>query len=426
MKRLADLPLGLRILVGLVLGACVGVLLPGPGLAPWSDGIAYIANIAGKLWLSALQMTVLPIVFALLTIGLGRTSGTAGTGDSVARRAVFVFAALYLFSLIVAVILNQVLLDLWPVSAEATAAFGKVTASNVAADVPKAGDIILSLLPSNVFAAFAAGSMLPVVVFAVIFGLAMRRVEDSRRTQIVSLISALADVMFKIIAGVLLLAPLGVFALVLGTVHETGLAIVWGLAGYLRHVVTVATVMLVLVYPVAWLWGRIGIARFAAAAAPSQLVALSTQSSVGSLPVMLESAKTLQISEASSSVALPLAVSIFRFSGPAITLTVAAYAASAAGLHIGTTQLVAGAMLAMLMEFTAVGLPNQVSMFALYAPVFAAFGAPLGFLPVMLAVETIPDAIGTAANVSMDIAATGVVDRLQGNAPVDEPQLAVA
>src|SRR4051794_27831081 len=125
MKRLADLPLGLRILVGLVFGACVGVLLPGPGAAPWSDGIANIANTAGKLWLSALQMTVLPIVFALLTIGLGRTSGTAGTGDSVARRAVFVFAALYLFSLIVAVMLNQLLLDLWPVSAEATAAFGK-------------------------------------------------------------------------------------------------------------------------------------------------------------------------------------------------------------------------------------------------------------------------------------------------------------
>jgi len=203
--------------------------------------------------------------------------------------------------------------------------------------------------------------------------------------------------------------------LVLGTVHETGLAIIWGLAGYLRHLVTVVAVMLALAYPVAVLWGRIGIARFAAAAAPSQLVALSTQSSVGSLPVMLESAKRLRIGEEAANVSLPLAVSIFRFSGPAVTLTVAAYAASAAGLHVGSTQLIGGAMLALLMEFTAVGLPNQVNIFAINAPVFAVFGAPLGFLPVMLAVETIPDAVATTATVSMDIAATAVVDRLQRN-----------
>ena len=96
-----------------------------------------------------------------------------------------------------------------------------------------------------------------------------------------------------------------------------------------------------------------------------------------------------------------------------MTLSVAAYAASAAGLHVGTTQLIGGALLALLMEFTGVGLPNQVNIFALNAPVFAAFGAPLGFLPVMLAVETIPDAVATTVSVSMDVAAAGVVDRLE-------------
>jgi len=276
-----------------------------------------------------------------------------------------------------------------------------------------AGAIIVSIVPSNVFGAFASGAMLPVVVFAILFGLAMRTIEPDRRKHIVSLIESIADVMFKIVGWVLLIAPLGVFALVIGTVHETGLAIIWGLAGYLRHVLIVMSVLLLFVYIIAAFWARISLGRFAAATAPSQLVALSTQSSVGSLPVMLASAKTLQIGENTTNVVLPLAVSIFRFSGPAMTLSVAAYAASAAGLHVGTTQLIGGALLALLMEFTGVGLPNQVNIFALNAPVFAAFGAPLGFLPVMLAVETIPDAVATTVSVSMDVAAAGVVDRLE-------------
>ena len=413
MKRLARTPLGIRILIGLVLGACVGSFLPGPGIAAWSDSAADVARIVGQLWLSALQMTVLPIVFALLTVGLGRTSGAAGQDGSIVRRSVIVFATLYALSLVVAIIVNRLLLDVWPVSAAAAEAFQKVTQSSSPAARMDAGAIIVSIVPSNVFGAFASGAMLPVVVFAILFGLAMRTIEPDRRKHIVSLIESIADVMFKIVGWVLLIAPLGVFALVIGTVHETGLAIIWGLAGYLRHVLIVMSVLLLFVYIIAAFWARISLGRFAAATAPSQLVALSTQSSVGSLPVMLASAKTLQIGENTTNVVLPLAVSIFRFSGPAMTLSVAAYAASAAGLHVGTTQLIGGALLALLMEFTGVGLPNQVNIFALNAPVFAAFGAPLGFLPVMLAVETIPDAVATTVSVSMDVAATGVVDRLE-------------
>ena len=421
MTRLAKAPLGVRILIGLLLGVAAGMLLPRPGAGQWSDDIANVAHIAGQLWLSALQMTVLPLVFALLTMGLGGASGISAEGSSIARRSIFVFAALYSLALAVAVVLNFLLLSVWPVSDAAIAAFQKLAGNAVQAQAPNAGDIILTLVPSNIFAALASGSMIPVVVFAILFGLALRHVDEKHRGPIASLIESIASVMFKIVTWVLMLAPLGVFALVLATAHETGLAVIWGLAGYLRHLVTIAAVMLALAYPVAVLWGRIPLVRFASGATSSQLVAVSTQSSVGSLPVMLEASRTLEIGDEVAGVSLPLAVSIFRFSGPALTLSVGAYAASIAGLHIGIAQMVGGAILSLLVEFTAVGLPTQVSFFALYAPVFAAFGAPLGFLPVMLAVETIPDAVGTAANVSMDLAATAVVDRGRRRAATERP-----
>lgn len=230
------------------------------------------------------------------------------------------------------------------------------------------------------------------------------------------LIDTVADIMFIIVGWVLVLAPLGVLGLAMGTAHETGLAMLWGLGGYLRHIVVVTFVMLTLAYPVAVLWGRIGLRRFAAGVAPSQLVALGTQSSIASLPVMLRSAKGLGVSEATADVTLPLAVSIFRFTGPALTLTVASYAAAMAGMPPSLGLMGLCALIAMLMEFAAVGLPNQVSMFAISAPAFAALGAPLGFLPVFLSVDVIPDAIATTGIVSMDVAATTVVNRLQSPA----------
>ncbi|MEO7654886.1 MAG: cation:dicarboxylase symporter family transporter [Sphingomicrobium sp.] len=416
MRRLLDLPLGVRILAGMLLGLTIGLSLPGTGQTAWADNLATVGQVAGRLWLAALQMTVLPLIFALLSTGLARAGSGAG-GGTIAKHALMVFASLYALALLVGITLNSLLLSMWPVSASAIDAFRNVAAASVDTKAPSIGDIVLGIVPTNVFAALAAGAVLPVVIFALMFGLAMGRTEAPQRNSIVKLIETVADIMFIIVGWVLVLAPLGVLGLAMGTAHQTGVAMLWGLGGYLRHIVVVTVVMLLLAYPVAVLWGRVGLRRFAAGVAPSQLVALGTQSSVASLPVMLKSAKGLGVSDATADVTLPLAVSIFRFTGPALTLTVASYAAALAGVPPSLGLLAFCALIAMLMEFAAVGLPNQVSLFAISAPAFAALGAPLGFLPVFLSVDVIPDAIGTTGIVSMDIAATTAVDRLQSPLP---------
>lgn len=423
MLRLSQVPLGLRILAGVLVGIAVGLLLPKPETAAWADNFTMAGQLFGHLWLASLQMTVLPLVFALLTTGLARArSGQAG--GSVARRAVLVFAALYATGLTVGIALNLFLLKLWPVSGAAVNAFQNVRSTSVDAKVPLVSDIVLGIVPTNVFAALASGSVLPVVVFAVLFGLAMTRTAEPRRKSIVDFIDTIADIMFTIVGWVLVLAPLGVLGLAMGTAHKTGVGMLWGLGGYLRHMVIVLLVLLALAYPVAVLWGRISLRRFAAGVAPSQLVALGTQSSVASLPVMLKSAEALGVSEETASVTLPLAISIFRFVGPALTLTYAVYAAAMAGMPPSLSSLTLCAAIAMLMEFAAVGLPNQVSLFAVAAPAFAALGAPLGFLPVFLSVDVIPDAIATTGIVSMDVAATAAVSRMQASTAIEEAALA--
>jgi Na+/H+-dicarboxylate symporter len=417
MRRLRNVPLGIRILVGVLIGIAIGIALPKAGTAPWADNFANSGRVAGLLWLASLQMTVLPLVFALLTTGLARAGSGAG-GGAIAKRSVLVFAALYALALTVCITLNFFLLKLWPVSPAAVEAFRSVRSAAVDAKAPSIGDIVLGIVPTNVFAALAAGAVLPVVVFAVLFGLAMARAEEGQRAAVMKLIDTVAAIMFTIVGWVLVLAPLGVFGLAMGTAHQTGLAMLWGLGGYLRHVVIVMLVMLACAYPVAVLWGGVGLRRFAEAVAPSQLVALGTQSSVASLPVMLKSAGALGVAEENANVTLPLAVSIFRFVGPPITLTYATYAAAMAGAPPSLGLLCFGAMVALLMEFAAVGLPNQVSFFAVIAPACAAMGAPLGFLPMFLSVDVIPDAIGTTGIVSMDVAAATVVNRMQAPSAV--------
>jgi Na+/H+-dicarboxylate symporter len=372
-------------------------------------------QVAGQLWLASLQMTVLPLVFALLTTGLARAGSEAG-GGTTAKNAVLVFSALYVLALLLGIALNLLLLKMWPVSSAAVQAFENIGSEAVKAKIPSLGDVILGIVPTNIFAALTSGAVLPVVVFALLFGLAMARADADRRDAIVRLIDTVADIMFTIVGWVLFLAPLGVLGLALGTAHETGLALLWGLGGYLRHMVTVLLVMLALAYPVAMIWGRVALRRFAAGVAPSQLVALGTQSSVASLPVMLKSADALHVSEDTANVTLPLAVSIFRFVGPPLTLTYATYAAAMAGTPPSLGLMIFCAAIALLMEFAAVGLPNQVSLFAVAAPAFAALGAPLGFLPVFLSVDVIPDAIATTGIVSMDVAATTAVERMQSSA----------
>lgn len=412
MQRLKQVPLGIRILAGVLVGVTIGLLLPKPGTVAWADTVATSGQVTGQLWLASLQMTVLPLVFALLTTGLAR-AGSGRTGGTLARRAALVFATLYAMGLAVGVTLNLLLLKLWPVSTAAKLAFQNVRSASVDVKLPMVGDIILGAVPTNVFAALAAGAILPVVVFAVLFGLALSQLDELKGKSVLSLIDTIADVMFTIVRWVLVLAPLGVLGLAMGTAHKTGIGMLWGLGGYLRHMVIILLVMLLLAYPVAIFWGRIGLRRFAAGVAPSQLVALGTQSSVASLPVMLRAAIALRISEETANVTLPLAVSMFRFVGPPLTMTYAIYAAAMAGAPPPLSLMVLCAAIAMLMEFAAAGLPNQVNLFAVSAPAFAAVGAPLGFLPIFLSVDVIPDAIATTGIVSMDVAAMTAVNRLQ-------------
>jgi Na+/H+-dicarboxylate symporter len=142
------------------------------------------------------------------------------------------------------------------------------------------------------------------------------------------------------------------------------------------------------------------------------VVAGSTQSSLATLPAMLESAnRRLGYSTQVTSLVLPMAVTLMRITSPVQYLSAAAFIAWAYGIDLGPAQLLTGAALSVVISLGSVGLPGQVSFMATNLPVTQAMGLPVAPLGLLLAVDTIPDVFATVGNVTADVTATSVVVR---------------
>jgi Na+/H+-dicarboxylate symporter len=151
---------------------------------------------------------------------------------------------------------------------------------------------------------------------------------------------------------------------------------------------------------------RIGMGRFVRAALPAQAVAISTQSSLASLPAMLKGADSLGVPVPVAGLILPLAAAMFRWTGPAMNLGVAIYVARWFGVAMTPGTIVAAVAVAGLTSLGTVSLPGQISFVSAVTPIAAVLGAPTLPLGLLVAVETIPDIIRTVGNVTMDIAVT--------------------
>ncbi|TCZ83077.1 dicarboxylate/amino acid:cation symporter [Lysobacter sp. N42] len=412
-----------RVLLGLLLGAVIGLALAASDAA-LAARVADAVQPIGRLWLNALQMTVVPLVAALVILGVNTARDAAASGRT-ARRAIACFLVLLSLGAALAAIAAPLLLSWLPRPPGLAESLGAAEAGAAQLAVPASfGDWFTGIIPSNALAAAAASAMLPLVVFALFFGFALARIDAARRERLLELVQAIGDVMIVIVRWVLWAAPLGVFALVLAVCARVGGGMLGVFGTYIGLQVVLYLAMTLLLYPIAMVAGRERLGRFAAAILPAQTIAASTQSSLASLPAMLESAGTrLGYPLPVTSLVLPMAVSLFRITSPMQYVGVAAFIAWAHGVDLTAAQLVAGAALAVVISMGSVGLPGQVSFMATNMPVTQAMGLPVEPLGVLLALDTIPDMFATVGNVTADLTATSVVaggQRGAGDA-ADEP-----
>jgi Na+/H+-dicarboxylate symporter len=403
-----------RILLSLVAGLLLGI-----ATAHWAPAFAERAASVGEpiggLWLDALRMTIIPLIVALLVIGIA-DSTEAARASRVAARAMLMFITILFLSAVLASILIPLWFRIWPMPVDSAAALkGALTASSEKiGEVPGFAAFLRSMVPTNPIAAAANDAILPLIVFTTVFAFALTRIADAPRQMLTRFFRAISDTMLVIINWVLWLAPIGVFALAYVVGARAGASAFGALVHYVVVVSSVGALIILLAYPVGVIGGRLGLGAFARAVSPSQAVAISTQSSLASLPAMLRGAHTIGVPVAASGVVLPLAVAVFRATGSGMNLAVALYVAHWYGVELGPAQIAVGLAAGTLTTIGSISLPGQISFVTSIAPICLAIGVPIEPLVLLVAVETIPDIFRTVGNVTMDVAVTATVARRSG------------
>src|SRR5688500_12694714 len=402
-----------RILLALIARLLLGIASVGLGPV-FVERTTAVAEPIGGMWLNALRMTIVPLVVSLLITGVAATAEAARAGR-LATRGLILFVVFLWISSLAAALLTPLLIELFPLPGESIAALRQaMTGTEPVGQVPGFADFLRGIVPTNAIAAAAEDAILPLILFTLVFAFALTRLPAEPRERLVGFFRAIADVMLVVIGWVLWIGPIGVFALAYVVGARAGGEAFGALLHYVLIVSAVGVVIWLAAWPLAWAGAGVSPLRFTRAIAPSQAGAFSTQSSLATLPAMLRAAEKLDVPVAASGVLLPMALAIFRATGPSMNLAVAIYIAYWFGIELTPAALAFGVAAAATTTMGAVGIPGQASFITSIAPICLAMGVPIEPLALLIAVEVLPDLVRTLGNVSMDVAATATVARRSG------------
>ena len=394
-------------MLGLVAGLGIGAAVAATGVS--AGPIAAAADVVGTMWISAILMTILPLVVSKLIVSIaghedGRTLGRAG------RRAAVLIVGLQVATAVLAAAVMPPVFAWLPIDPATSATLrSAVPAAASQGTLLPMGQWIVAFLPANVFRAAADGAIVPVLVFSLLFAMATRRIPAPQRDPLVALFRAVDAAITVLLQWIVACSPIGVFALGLALALRVGTGVVSALAYYIVISSAVMVVITAALYFVVYAGGRVSPGRFARAVAPAQVVAFGTHSSMAALPSMLEAAQTcLGVSPTGTGFVLPMALAVFKYSGPAWFVLVACFIGRLYGMAIDPSRLVAVVVVSVITSFAIGGVPSGAAV--VVAPVLAAAGLPAEAMGMLLAVDPIPNAFRTVANVTGMLAVTVLAD----------------
>lgn len=376
---------------------------------------------AGTLWVNLIRMVVLPLVVGALV------AGVAGFGDPrrlgrLGGRAILFFLATGVAGIAIGLVLARLVLPLAPLSPEATASLRDAAAAGAAEvgrsvqQLPGFAQFLTGLVPANPVKAAADGALLPVIVFSVLFGLAVAHLDEERRRTITGLADAVVAAVVKLVGWFMVAAPVGVACLAAPVAARLGWEVLASFGLFIAVVVAGCLLFTAVVLgPVVRLLVRLPLGRFARAAAPAYAVGFSTTSSMAALPAMLEVATAdLRVSPPVAGFVVPLAASLNRPASALYQAVAAVFLAGLYGVHLGLAQygVLAGTMLLLTLSVPAMPRSAVLSL----APALLAAGVPMDGIGLLLGVDQLPDMFRTATNVAGHVTATAVIARGEGEA----------
>ncbi len=412
--------LSVQIGIGLAAGLALGLAAASAGAGTFPRAVLAL-EVPGQLWLNLLRMCVVPLVVAALVAGVGSIGDIRHLGRIGARTLAFIFLMLVL-AVAFGLLVGSALIPLAPVSPEAAAALRASAAGEAASVSEMAGRVqgfrqfLIELIPANPARAAADGALLPLTVFAVLFGAAAGTLDEARRRPLLAFFETVTEVLIRIIHWVMRAAPLGVLCLVAAVTARIGWQTLQSLVVFVLAVVAGTTLFALFAFgPAVRFLVRLPVLRFARTTAPGVAVGFTTTTSMAALPAMLETALTqLRMSSGVASFVLPVSATLNRPGSAIYQMCAVVLVGALYGVPLGPGPLAAAAATSVLMTFSVAAVPSATVFTT--APVLMAAGLPVESLALLLGVDRIPDMFRTGLHCVAHQVTAAVVARGEGEA----------
>ena len=401
----------LKVLIGLVLGLAAGIAISSSGNPSLVRVVGWIEPI-GTLWINAIRMTVIPLVVGAIIVGISSVPDLKTIG-SLGGRVLFLFVLALTSAAAFSVLVAQPIfsyLSIDPVAAatlRASAAEASTTLVDSAQKIPSLKQWLIDFVPTNPVKAAADGAMLPLIVFLVVFGIALSKVSAPARDTFINFARALMEASLTLVRWILVAAPVAIFALSLPLALKLGVSAAGAVVFFVSVMAVVSLLFMAVLYITTLVVARLSLRDFARVWAPAQAVAFSSRSSMVSLPAMIEAAETMRQPMIIRSFLLPLAVAVFR-TGGAIYLPIAAlFVARLYGVELGAAQLIAITLTSVVTTFSTPSIPSGT--IVIMVPVLMSANLPVAGIGVLMAVDVLPDMFRTITSVTGDLTVAAIL-----------------
>lgn len=386
------------ILISMVLGAGFGHDMP---------SVAIHLNLFSKIFLNMVKTIIAPLLFATLVVGIAGHSNLKQVGRMGWKSIVYfeIVSTIALFIGLLAINVSK-------------AGIGVIIPAGInPTGIPVVKtqtweEIILHIFPENIAKAIYEGQVLQIVVFSIIFGIAVALLKDQHRNRMVQFTESLAETMFKFTNIVMYLAPVAVFAAIAYSVGHMGLSILGNLLQLLATLYVALLILLVVVFLPVALFMKIPVRNFIRAVSEPATIAFATTSSESALPVAMKAMERFGVPRKIVAFVMPTGYS-FNLDGTTLYLSLATiFVAQVAGIHLSFDKQLLIVFTLMLTSKGVAGVPRASLVILLGTA--ASFGLPTWPIFIILGIDELMDMARTAVNVIGNCLATTVIARLEG------------
>ena len=399
--------LSIQILIALILSVVAGLAAGSESLPFINQWIAPI----GTIFINLIKMMIVPVVFCSLIVGV---TSLGGDGKKLGRISIKTIA-LYMVTTAVAIVIGLA------VAGVIHPGVGLEIAGKAAPKVKEAPtlmQVLVNMVPTNPIASMAKADILPVIIFALFVGVGITQVGGNRTNPLINFFDAAAEVCYRIIAMIMRFAPIGVFALLLPVVCKNGPKVLLPLLSVIACSAIGSTLHCVLVYSsLASVGGGISPLKFFRGMSEAMMLAFTTCSSAGTLPVNMKNAQEkLGLSREITSFVLPLGATI-NMDGTAIYMGICSlFIANVFGLNLTSSDMLMIIFTGTLASIGTAGVPGAGLI--MLAMVLQAVQLPLEGLALVAGIDRVLDMFRTTVNITGDVAVAAVVDKSERNRSV--------